>query len=579
MSGRPSIGRVRQWLDGNLFLDAPPPSVSTGNGAAILGVLAVVAVVVQLVRIRASAPLNSIWEEDGFIFLTDALRWGFFHALATPYNGYLNTVSRLVAEPASKLPIGWFAPAMALSGAVITAICAVVVWTASAAHITNRYLRGTLAAIVVVVPVVGVEMMDDVTYSIWFMLFASYWALLWRPRSAPGAWSAGALLLLTALSNALALFLLPIWLLRVVAVRDRRDKIIVASLAVGLLVQFASSWTQRDLLGEQGNTQIAPPSTWHWSLVPAYLQRVVGGALTGQRITGYLWIRLGTPLLVVLAAGLLLLVVWACMGSASGTRALVVITLATSVAMFLESGYQRQIGAQFFWPHGTSNVIGSHYVVTPVLLVLSALVVLVDAVGRRGAAAYRQLSAALMALVVLSVVTSFKVADASARGDPSWTTVVAAGRVQCLQTTLEAVSVGVSPRSDYDPLMQVPCSKLIGAALAAGRQPLAPDPHTALFEPKDGATLSGVTPLLAVVTDTVPTTSVEFRLAGGDGRSRLVGSGQLTVDGWFRAWNTRTTPNGTYQMTSVVTDSAGKSSRSKAVTVVISNPTVHRAGP
>ena len=124
---------------------------------------------VQLVRVWSSAPLNSIWAEDGYIFLADALRWGFFHALTTPYDGYLNTLSRLVAEPVSLLPVKWFAPAMALCGAAIVTGCAFVVWRASAAHIENRYLRGTLVAMMVLLPNIGIEMVDDVTYTIWFL--------------------------------------------------------------------------------------------------------------------------------------------------------------------------------------------------------------------------------------------------------------------------------------------------------------------------------------------------------------------------------------------------------------------------
>ena len=122
----------------------------------------------------------------------------------------------------SWLPIRWFAPAMAISGAAIVTGCACVVWRASAAHITNRYLRGTLVAMLVLLPNVGIEMLDDVTYMIWFLLFVSFWILLWRPATLAGAAGAGALLLLTALSNALVVLLVPIWLLRAIAIRDRR---------------------------------------------------------------------------------------------------------------------------------------------------------------------------------------------------------------------------------------------------------------------------------------------------------------------------------------------------------------------
>ena len=74
---------------------------------------------------------------------------------------------------------------MAISGAAIVAGCALMVWCASAGHIHSPYLRATLAAMVVLLPIVGVETLDNVTNSIWFLFFAAFWILLWRPASSP----------------------------------------------------------------------------------------------------------------------------------------------------------------------------------------------------------------------------------------------------------------------------------------------------------------------------------------------------------------------------------------------------------
>jgi len=115
------------------------------------------------------------------------MRWGFLHSLATPYAGYLNTVSRLVAEPVSLMPVAWFAPAMAIGGAAISITRALIVWTASAGHIESPWLRWILVGMMALLPIVGVEMVDDVTYSIWYMLFASFWILLRRPSTLTGA--------------------------------------------------------------------------------------------------------------------------------------------------------------------------------------------------------------------------------------------------------------------------------------------------------------------------------------------------------------------------------------------------------
>ncbi|MGH9081555.1 MAG: hypothetical protein ACRDYE_16025, partial [Acidimicrobiales bacterium] len=314
------FGSVGGWLDERFFRDSPRGPRTTPLRLAVIAAVAALMMVIQIVRVWSSAPLNSIWAEDGYIFLADALRWGFFHALITPYSGYLNTVSRLVAEPVSFLPIGWFAPAMALSGAAILTWCAFVVWYASAGYIRSAYLRGVMVVVMVVSPLVGIEMLDNVTYSIWYLLFASFWVLLWRPSTLAGAAGAGALILLTTLSNALIILFLPLWLLRVFAMRDVRDKIIAGSFAVGVAVQYAFSWNQRGLIGERGGYQIPQASQWHWSLVPAYVQRIVGGVVTGQRISSYLWLHLGIWFELVLAAAFIIFVVTVFVGTDVRTR-------------------------------------------------------------------------------------------------------------------------------------------------------------------------------------------------------------------------------------------------------------------
>ena len=563
---------ARYWLSRNLFPDSPSPSGTRARRVGVVALVAALITLIQLVRIWSSAPLNSIWLEDGNVFLADALRWGFLHALATPFDGYLNITSRLVAEPVSMLPVEWFAPAMAICGAAITTGCALVVWKASAGHIENVYLRGTLVALMVLLPVVSVEMLDDVTYSIWYLLFASFWVLLWRPASLAGAVGGGALLCLTALSNALIVFFVPLWLLRVCAIRDRRDVVIVSSFAIGVATQFALSWDQRGLLGERGSQQIAQAAQWHWSLVPAYFQRIVGGAVTGQWITGYLWVHLGTVFEGVLIVGFIAFLVLCFVGTAVRTCVLALLAVAISLAMFIFSGYQREVGSQFYWPPGTSNAIGSHYMVVPTLLLLSALLIRLDAKARaRSTVLQRDLRIGVVSLVVLAALLSFKVVDSAARGQPAWSSAITASRAKCFRTNLYAVTVPISPPNIYNTGMTVPCSKLIGSELTAGRHPLPPDPHTTILRPLKGMVLSGEVVIHWVATDNVPLTKSEIWLSGATRTDELLGLGQLTPGGYVRHWNTRRVPNGVYILRSVAYDAGGLTRSSKGVAVIVKN--------
>ena len=253
---------------------------------------------------------------------------------------------------------------------------------------------------VVLLPIAGVEGIDNVTIAPWYLLFAGFWLLLWRPTRLASAVSSGFLLWLCALSTVGVLVLLPLWLLRLIAIRDRRDTIIVTALAVGIAIQLGLSWNTRDVIGQESSTpflvidpishalvRIVPPvhlsdtpfgPHWDWSIVPAYAQRVVGGAVTGQVITGHLWEQLGTPFELLLSFGLVAFVFFAIARNDPRTRVFVPLTVAMSLALFLLSGVARGTGSLFHWPHGSSNDDLSHYAIVPTLLLLSALFVQLD---------------------------------------------------------------------------------------------------------------------------------------------------------------------------------------------------------
>ena len=110
---------------------------------------------------------------------------------------------------------------------------------------------------VVLLPVAGTETLDNVTNFIWYLLFACFWLLLWRPATFARASGAAALAFLGAASNIGTLVLLPLWLLRLVAARDRRDWVIVGAFAAGVAVQLGLSLNEIHGHGEPGNRPTA----------------------------------------------------------------------------------------------------------------------------------------------------------------------------------------------------------------------------------------------------------------------------------------------------------------------------------
>jgi hypothetical protein len=460
------VQSTRRWLDESLFPDAPPPPRITPRRALVCAALAVAGVAIQLARMWPSVPLNTIWAEDGYVWLADARDRGFFDVLTLPYNGYVEALLRLVAEPVALLPVEWYAAAMALCGAAIVTGCAFVVWRASAGHIESNYLRATLAALVVLLPIVGVETLDNLTNSIWFLLFASFWVLLWRPASFRRALLAGGVVFLSAISNAGVVLFAPLWLARAIAVRDRRDGAIVGGFALGLALQLGLSAGQTNLLSERGRPQVALTPHWDWGLIPAYVQRVIGGALSGQEITGYLWEQLGTPLEIVLAAALVAFVASAIAGNSPRTRVLIPLTVAISLATFLVSGYRRWDAGGFtlLWPHGISNADSAHYVVVPTLLLLSALFVQLDARPRSvSSTAWDSVRAGVVSFIVLAALASFNVGDSALRGTPTWSEALDDARATCTEEHPETALVRVAPPT-FEYGISIPCGDLNGSS-------------------------------------------------------------------------------------------------------------------
>jgi hypothetical protein len=464
-----TIDRLRGFLDRGLFPDAPFPPRITAHRALVCAGIAVLCIAIQLTRMWSSVPLDSIWAEDGSAWLTDAMTRGFLDALTTTWDGYLQTSSRLVAEPVAQLPVAWFAPAMALCGAAIVTGCAFLVWRASAGHIENPYLRAALAAMVVLLPVVGIESLDNVTNSIWFLLFASFWVLLWRPATFARAAAAGGFIFVVALSNFAIVVFTPLWLLRLIAIRDRRDAAILIGFAIGTALQLAFSWNAPAEGEREEATFLHFSPHWDWSLVPAYAQRIVGGALGGQRINGFLWVHLGTAQEVVMGAALLLFAGFSLFG-ALRTRVVVPITIAASLGLFLALGYRRwfPIGQIFTWPHGSSNALAAHYMVTPTLLLLSALFVQLDARPRLvSLGAWNKLLVGTVLVLFVVSLASFDVSDTS-RGSPTWSAALDAGRATCSHTGVANVALPIAPISIVGSFhIRIPCSELAQSSMGA----------------------------------------------------------------------------------------------------------------
>jgi len=460
-SGATRLGRLRSQLDRFLFPAAPGSSLSGLSrleGTVVVTAVLTLVTLLALLRLGWSAPLNTVWAEDGPIYLQAALTQDFFSAIFSPYAGYLVLVPRLIGEIGSWVPLEYAPAAISIVSALVAALSGLVVWHGASGHVRNPYLRGALALTTVLAATAGQETLDSAAYAPWYMLVGSFWLLFWRPPKTAGACLGGAFLLLTGLSTPGVWFFLPIAFLRALVVRGRRDAILLGGYAIGALVQVPVVIGQK-----QGN------SLWTSDIWTAFLQRVIDAGTFGQRLGGNLWEHFGWPFLIALSLALLVGLAIGLWRSGRSAVWFTALALPTGTLMFFVSVYQREVATNIFWSAGTSGGTASRYVMVPALLLISTAVVLVDgAIRRRGqrAGGLSWPVVATVAVLALAVVTSYDMRAADFRGAPYWDDELEAAAVKCLREPEGTAGITTSPPPFG---VQVPCPEVASFAPAGRR--------------------------------------------------------------------------------------------------------------
>jgi hypothetical protein len=455
MQGRPTnaIRELRGRLAVSLFPAAAPSGGSTFRRwervVLVLGLL-ILAVILQLLRIGPSTGLESLWAEDGQIFFQQALLQDFWHTVFTPYAGYLVLAPRLIGEVGNLVPIRDAAAAVGIAAGVVVALSGLAVWYASAGHIRNPYLRGTLVALTILAPVSGLECVASGAYVLWYMLFASFWLLLWRPATTRGAALGALFILVTGFSTPGLWFFAPLAGLRLLAARDRRDLLLVGSYAIGAAVQVPVIAL---------NSEAAAEPLWTNDIWTAYAQRIVDGAALGERLGGIAWAALGWPFLALLLACLLAGLLVGLRRSTTTARWLAAIALPTSLLLFVVSAYQRAVGSEMVWPAGMHSGNAGRYAIVPALLLASVALALVDRTPRRrpGPGGLPWSGVAVMAVLLVGLVTSLYVRNTAVRGTPSWGRALDAAAAECASEGLAEARVPTSPPGFG---VIVPCDRL-----------------------------------------------------------------------------------------------------------------------
>jgi hypothetical protein len=452
-----AVSRLRGSLNRSLFaaVSGERSTLGRGEGLVVLVALLVLGTLLQVFRVGPHAALGAIWAEDGQIFLQGAMSHSFLDAVSSTYAGYLVVVPRLVGEVGNLVPLDAAPAAISLSASFVVALSGFAVWCASAAHIHNPYLRGVLVAVTVLSPVASLEAVAAGAYASWYMLFATFWLLLWRPATTWGAVLAALFILATALSTPAVWYFAPIVALRLFAARDRGDGLILGAYALGAAIQVPVTLS---------STEGTVTPVWTSDIWTAYLQRVIDGAALGESLGGDAWAAHGWPFLILLLAVVAGCLLAGLLRTTPTARYFAAIAIPTSVGMFVISTYQRAVGSVMTWQPDVHFGLGGRYAIVPVLLLVSLALVLIDqpARPRRGPRRLHWLGIAAVAVLLVGVVTSFSIGDRAARGMPSWDGALKSAAATCpaqpaASEPIPAAAVASSPPGF---VVYVPCDRL-----------------------------------------------------------------------------------------------------------------------
>jgi hypothetical protein len=371
-------GRVRRTL-GELFPEASPSAGRTWSLRALSVAIQVAAVgiatVVMLLRIPLRLPSwDTIYAEDYFVFLTQALQkhWNIFIG----YNSDWQFLPRVIAQFVVYLPITQAARAFAVAGALVAACCALFIYHASAGHVRSARLRALLAVALVLLPATPMEIIDSGVNSVWYLMPAAFWALLWRPRTRTGMAVALVVAFAAAASNSLCFLFLPLAAARLYALRRPREHAVTIGWLAGCLAQVPFIISAYESGSSRVSNSVAPPGLslafyGHDVVLPAFGWHLVWWLRSLAGLNG------ATALVgVVLVAIFAVILV-----TQAGARPFVVTALVIGfIFPVLGITVTAHLARATMFP---AEQPGSRYTVLPIYLFVSAVIVGVDYALRR----------------------------------------------------------------------------------------------------------------------------------------------------------------------------------------------------
>jgi hypothetical protein len=402
---------------------------------------------VLLLRQRGASPFDSLWAEDGAVFLEDALTEGPLGAIVIPQAGYLHLVPRLLGALSAIVPLTEAPIALSGVSALLASTLSAYVYWASGDVLRSRVARAVVAGLMVLAPWAIHEVANNAANLNWYLTFACIWAFLRTTPSLAGAAISSIVVLAATLSTPIPLLLAPLATWRFLAGPSWSTRLVSVAWTVGAVIQIVVMALAPDTVGF---IEFHPAA-----LGAAYSVRVVGIVPFGNRFFDDAWQMLGWSFVwVALAVQALIL---AC-GSAWGERRHVVwiaVTALLSVLIFTVPVSVRGLSEALVPSEGFLNLAGARYTFVPLLLLATALVLSVQALARRmPRLGKRILVGASLVLLLALVVANLPFIRASG---PTWRAELDQARTRCMDGPGTVVRVPITPKGSF---IAVPCSRL-----------------------------------------------------------------------------------------------------------------------
>lgn len=343
MAGDPRMAPAPTDLDD----EVPPPAPVTGlRGRPLIlpavwppVLIGVLAAVLAWYRVP-DGQRNTLYAEDGVLFLPQWVIGGHFSLLWEPYAGYQHFIPRVVSWAVTTfLPVSWWGLAVTAISCGIVGVIAALVFVCSRDVIAYLPARVVAALLTVLIPIAAVEPLGNLANLHWFLLYLTPWLLLAVPRSWVGLWLIAAAMLLAALTEPQCLVFAPLALWRFITFP--RSRVIVLAWGLGMLAQGITYLSA---------PRVSVPGRPPWlSLVQGYVVDVGMSILTSRGdVLGSTILRVGwwVGFLWVLA-----IVLFAAVGfvlGAAPARLLLASLLIGSVASWSLSYILNNVAAYYF---------------------------------------------------------------------------------------------------------------------------------------------------------------------------------------------------------------------------------------